>query len=217
MRSQAIGRDPRLWTVSDSAAIRRFFDGLRKHVIAFAGYGELGYERREVVREVALGVLAEWDPSDVVIHSGTLLRVGGHAGIAEVYTIARELGITTTGIHPSVAMQFGDTHRVSPDCAHVFFVQDTTWGGVLPGTGELSPSLRLHLAVSDELVMIGGGKHAAEELQAFTSKGMRARYFPAEMNHATTLDWSARTGADIHELSGAAQQAWNTIRTARDS
>jgi CO/xanthine dehydrogenase Mo-binding subunit len=44
----------------------------------------------------------------VIVHSGTLLRTGGHAGIAEVYSIARRLGITTTGVHPSVAMQFAE-------------------------------------------------------------------------------------------------------------
>ncbi len=215
MPPRAEGRDPRLWPVSDAATIRRFFSGLGKHVIAFAGYGELGYEREEVVREIALRVLAERAPSETVVHSGTLLRVGGHAGIAEVYSIARELGITTTGIHPSVAMKFGDTHRVSRDCQHVFFLEDTSWGGLLPGSLEPSPSLSLHLEVSHELVAIGGGKHAAEELLAFTSRGIEARYFAAEMNHATTLDWSARSGAGIHDLGGAAQEAWNTLRGAR--
>lgn len=163
------------------------------------------------MRDIALAVLAEWSPAEVVVHSGTLLRVGGHAGIAEVFTVARELGITTTGIHPTVAKDFGDTHRVSPDCSHVFFVEDATWGGMLAGSQELSPTLRVHLDVSDELVVIGGGKHAADELAAFASRGIRTRYFAAEMNHATTLDWSARAGADIRDLRGAAHGVWETI------
>ena len=196
--------------------IRQFFDALGKHVIAFAGYGELGYERAGVVRDITLAVLAEWSPSDVVVHSGTLLRVGGHAGIAEVYAVARELGIMTTGIHPSVAMAFGDTHRVSPDCSHVFFVEDSTWGGLLDGSRDPSPTLRLHLDVSSELVVIGGGKHAADELAAFTERGLRTRSFPAEMNHATTLDWSARAGAAIDDLRGAAHTVWETIREKSD-
>jgi len=40
---------------------------------------------------------------------GTLLRIDGLDGIAEVYVIAKELGFETAGIHPSVAMRFGDT------------------------------------------------------------------------------------------------------------
>ena len=198
------GRDPRLWRVTDAPAILRFFRGLGKHVVTFGGYGELGYERRGIVRDIALRVLNERPASEVIVHSGTLLRVGGHDGIAEVYAVARQLGITTTGLHPSVAMAFGDTHRVSHDCDHVFFVEDATWGGFSGPGRQPSASLLLQLALSDELVMIGGGKHAAEELAAFASCGIRARYFPAEMNHATTREWSARAGAGIGDFRGAA-------------
>lgn len=164
------------------------------------------------MRAITHIVLADWTPADVVVHSGTLLRVGGHAGIAEVYSVARALGFTTTGIHPSVAMEFAETHRVSPDCDYPFFVEDATWGGLLSGTQELSPTLRVHLEVSDELVVIGGGKHAADELTAFTARGVKTRYFPAEMNHATTREWSERAGADIRDLRGAAHGAWESIR-----
>lgn len=206
------GRDPRLWKVQEASSILRFIKSLHKRVIYFAGYGELGYEEEGVVRSVALHVLSEWPADEVLVHSGTLMRLGGQDGIAEVYRVARELGIETTGIHPSISMEFADTHRVSPDCDHVFFVEDKTWGGFLDGCGQLSPTLELHLKVSDELVVIGGGKHAADELQAFLDSGKPVRYFPAEMNYATTLQWTKGAGVTMADFQGAARSVWDTIR-----
>lgn len=206
------GRDPRLWKVEAASSIRRFIASLNKHVIYFAGYGELGYEEEGSVRSVALQVLSEWVTDKVLVHSGTLMRLGGQDGIAEVYRVARELGIETTGIHPSISMEFADTHRVSPDCDHVFFVEDKTWGGFLDDCGQLSPTLDLHLKVSDELIVIGGGKHAADELRAFINCGKPARYYPADMNYATTLQWAKGAGLTIADFRGAARSVWDTIR-----
>lgn len=126
-------------------------------------------------------------------------------------TIAKELGIETSGIHPSVSRSFAETHRVSPHCDHVFFVEDETWGG-FTGGGEPSPTLRLHLEVSDELVVIGGGKHAADELRAFAMFGKPARYFPAEMNYAFSRDWTRRAGLPVPDPRGAALQVWQDLR-----
>jgi hypothetical protein len=191
--------------------IRQFITSLGKHVIYFAGYGELGYEEKDTVRCVALEVLSQCATHDVLVHSGTLLRLGGHDGIAEVYRVARELGIETSGVYPSVSMEFSDTHRVSPDCDHVFFVEDKTWGGCLNDSGELSPTLDLHLKVSDELIVIGGGKHAADELRAFFDCGKSVRYFPADMNHATTRQWARHAGLTITDFQGAARSVWKVI------
>lgn len=212
MTLQPQGRDPRLWKVESASSICRSLASLSRHVIYFAGYGELGYEQEGSVRSVALQVLSQWSTDKVLVHSGTLMRLGGHDGIAEVYRVARELGIETSGIHPSISMDFADTHHVSPDCDHVFFVEDTTWGGFLDGSGELSPTLDLHLKVSDELVMIGGGKHAADELRAFLDFQKPVRYFPADMNHATTRQWAEQEGLAITDLRGRAHSVWDTIR-----
>ena len=167
------------------------------------------------MRGIAREVLGEWPASEVVVHTGTLLRVGGHDGIAEVYASARELGIETTGIHPSVALGFAETHRVSPYCDHVFFVEDETWGGLLPDGVSPSRTLGLHLEVSDELVIIGGGKHAAGELKAFKESGKRVRFYPADMNHLTTRAWSESAGAEIRDLRGAAHLLWLAIEETR--
>ncbi|HXM56681.1 MAG TPA: hypothetical protein VOB72_14890 [Candidatus Dormibacteraeota bacterium] len=212
MAADARGHDPRHWTVESAATIRGFFAARSRHVVYFAGYGELGYEQEERVRSVANDVLSNWTAASVLVHAGTLLRVGGHDGIAQVYSIARTLGMETTGIYPSVAMSCGDTHRVSPCCDHVFFVEDVTWGGFLEATDVPSPTLRLHLDVSDEIVVIGGGKHAADELRAFASFGKPVRYFPAEMNHTKTLEWSRVAGVRVTDLRGAAHAVWEQLR-----
>jgi hypothetical protein len=211
MTTRFRGRDPNLWPLVCDASVRSFFANSGKHVIYFAGYGELGYEREGRVRQVALAVLSDWLPSEVLVHAGTLLREGGHDGIAEIYAIARALGIETSGIHPSVARTLSDTHRVSPYCDHVFFVQDETWGGLLEETDRPSPVLQLHLDVAHEMVLIGGGKHAADELRAFGSLGRQARYFPADMNHAVTRDWCERAGVAISDLRGAAHGVWEQL------
>ena len=212
MNVELQGRDPRQWRSERATVIRRFFGALGKRVIYFGGYGELGYEETGLVQTIAAQVLRAWPPASVVVHSGTLLRAGGQNGIADVYVVARALGIKSTGIHPSVALDFADTHRVSPYCDHAFFVEDRTWGGFLAGAEQPSPTLQLHLAVSHELIMIGGGKHAADELKAFVGSGKRVRFFPAEMNHATARQWAARAGVELQDLRGAAHQFWTSIQ-----
>jgi hypothetical protein len=205
------GGDPNGWSVTAPASVAKFFGRRGKHVIYFAGYGELGYQDPGCVRRISLDILRGLDTSSVLVLCGTLLRVNGHDGVADVYISAKELGFETAGVHPSVAMRFGDTHRVSPHCDHVFFVQDETWGGYLPGTGVTSPTLSLHLAVSDEMVVIGGGKHAADEMRAFAATAKTVRYFPASMNLETTREWCAKAGVELPDPRGAAHDAWAGI------
>ena len=138
--------------------IRRFLRSRTKHVVSFAGFGELGYEDPTVLARVAREVLDPWRPQDVLVNSGTLRRVGGEDGVAQIFPLAKARGIETSGIHPSVALEFADTHPVSPHADHVFFVDDPTWGGFMDRHGKPSPTLEVILDVSDELVVIGGGK-----------------------------------------------------------
>lgn len=215
MKDEPQDHDPRGWSILPAAEIARFFGGRGKHVIYFAGYGELGYEEGQCVRRVALQVLADWPPAAVIVHTGTLLRRGGHDGIAEIYAVARELGIETTGIHPSVAFDFAETHRVSPHCDHVFFIADETWGGFLPNGTNLSATLQLHLAVSHEMVVIGGGKHAADELKAFVVHGKAVRFFPADMHHAASRCWAACAGVTLDDPRGAAHLVWETFQSSQ--
>jgi hypothetical protein len=202
--------------IHDAIAVREFFRRSGKHVIEFAGFGELGYDEPGIVEQVARRVLEPWQADDVLVACSTLLRVGGQDGVAGVYPVARRLGIETVGIHPSVALGFSATHPVSPWCQHAFFVEDASWGGFVEGTRELSPSLRLLIEVSDELVVIGGGKHAADELQAFQAHGKRVSYFPARMNRGVTDEWCRRAGTTIVDYRGAAHAIWTSLAGGRD-
>jgi hypothetical protein len=193
------------------AVVADFFFRRHKRVIYFAGYSELGYQDIGGVRRLAHDVLRRQATSAVLVLCCSLLRMNGQDGIAEVYPIAKELGFETAGIHPSVAKRFGDTHRVSPHCDHAFFVADDTWGGYLAETEVPSETLRLQLAVSDEMVIIGGGKHAADEMRAFSAANKKVYYFPANMNLAASRQWCAETGVDLIDQRGAAHHAWAQI------
>jgi len=76
------GLDPRLWPVTDESEIRAFFRRANRHVVHFAGYGELGYQDPTVVERVVAEVLGERPAAEVFAHGGTLLRAGGQDGSA---------------------------------------------------------------------------------------------------------------------------------------
>ena len=200
--------------ISSRAEITQFFASRGKHVISFAGFGELGYEEDGVVEAVVREVVSGLVPEQIIVNCGTLLRVGGEDGIARVYRVAKSLGIETSGIHPGVALAVAATHAVSPDEDHAFFVDDPTWGGFVEGGGEASPTLQTILDVTDELIVIGGGKHAADELRAFWQHGKPVRYVPAEMNRRATREWCARAGVEIADFRGAAYEAWLAVTQA---
>lgn len=194
--------------IDDAADIRRWIAASGKHVIEFAGFGEFGYDDPGTVERVVRRVLAPWPADRVMVACSTLLRAGGQDGIAGVYPVAGQLGFETVGIHPSVALASAATHPVSPHCQRAFFVEDASWGGFVEGTRDPSPSLRLILEVSDELVVVGGGKHAADELEAFVAHGKSVTYVPALMNRRVTDEWCRRTGSRIVDYRGAAFAVW---------
>jgi hypothetical protein len=65
--------------------------------------------------------------------------------------------------------------------------------------------------------MIGGGKHAADELKAFVANGKQVRFFPAEMNHATARRWTQSAGTEIQDLRGAAYCLWTSTQPLEDN
>jgi hypothetical protein len=195
--------------ITPTNEICRFFELNKKHVLTFAGFGELGYEDISHVENIIRNEICRWKPNEILVNSGTLLRVGGQEGIAIVYRLAKESGIETCGIHPSISLKWADTHPVSPFADHVFFVEDSTWGGYLDDHFEPSPTLKVLLKVTDELIVIGGGKHAADEISAFLQNGKLVKYFPAQMNHLVTKEWCKKSGVDIPDLNGAAYKVWN--------
>lgn len=202
----------RVWTPEE---VRLRLASIRKHRLAFGGFGELGYADEDLVRQTMNDVLGQWPSEDVLLIGGTLLREDGNAGIAVAFEIARDRGVETVGIHPGIALRFAETHRISPYADHVYFVMDDSWGGMDPSGSRPSPTLETLLSISDEFVAIGGGLHTADEIRAFAGRGRKVRYFPAAMDVEWARRWAERAGAELGHDRGAAWEAWSEIQ-ARD-
>jgi hypothetical protein len=144
------------------------------------------------------------------VNTGTLLTEGFKAGVAAIYPVARALGFETTGIHPSIALSQPKRHSLAYAVNRVYFVDDATWGGLLPATREPSPTLKALLEASDELVAIGGGEHTAQEIEAFLAHGKRVRFFAAEMHAQTARRWCQEKGIALPPPGGVAQQRWGS-------
>ncbi|MEZ5534234.1 MAG: hypothetical protein R3F02_01290 [Thiolinea sp.] len=160
---------------------------------------------------MAKPLLEAKNPKSVIVNTGTLLRTQGEEGIAVVYKLALKMGIETSGVHPGVALSCTGTHPPSPFEQHSFYVHDSSWGGFIEPYPTLSPTLKTMLAVSDELVVIGGGKHAADELEAFYRHGKKVSYFPAEMNHQSVQAWNQVASEKVEDLRGAAFHRWHML------
>jgi hypothetical protein len=188
--------------------IEAIFARFGRRVVTFAGFGELGYEDEAAFAGIVHAELNRLDPASSIVNTGTLLTRGYRAGIVGVYPLARARGFCTTGIHPSIALAWARDHALSPDVEHPYFVEDSTWGGFLPGTSTPSGTLSTLLAVSSELIAIGGGEHTAQEMAAFAVRGKPVRFFTADMHHDTTRRWSSKAGVTIPSYAGAAQRSW---------
>jgi hypothetical protein len=173
-------------TVNNAAHqdIRAFFKGTGKTVLTFVGYSGAGYEDEALLRKHAEAVLGEFDPAKTIVNIGATPE-----GIGAIYEIAKSKGFVTTGIVSSQAKQHNV--KLSPHADHVFYVKDTTWGGFVAGTKELSPTSKAMIENSDIIVGIGGGEVARDELIAAKRLGKKIRFIPADMNHKKARD-SAR-------------------------
>ena len=181
--------------------------GLGKRVLTCLGFGELGYEHPGEFRAAVRHELSRHDPAQVIVNTGTLITHGFRAGVAEVYPIARQFGFTTSGIHPSVALNEPARHQLPAGVDHVYFVRDDTWGGYLPD-GRRSPTLETLLRVTHEVAVIGGGKHTAEEMLEFFRCGTPVRFYPAEMNHRVALRWFGERDEAVPDFRGDAYACW---------
>lgn len=172
-----------------------------KRVLSFAGYSGAGYDDPPAMLAQAARVLDAHDPAR------TLVNIGATAeGIGAVYPLARQRGFTTMGV---VSARARDEHvPLSPWVQHVFYVADPTWGGRLPGQGDrLSPTSAAIVAVSAELVAIGGGAVARDEALAARRAGKPVRFVPADMAHAPAIDKARRDGQPPPDFRGEAHAA----------
>lgn len=171
-------------------------------VLTFVGFSGAGYEDEAALRAAAEQVLARHDPAKTMVNIG-----GTAAGIGAVYALAKARGFVTLGIVSTLARDGGEA--LSPCVDQVFFVRDTTWGGRLPGSTRLAPTSAAIVANSRELVGIGGGEVARDELRAARAAGKPARFVPADMNHQLARDKArARGQAEPTDFRGASHTAF---------
>lgn len=196
-------------TEPDAAGtIEAFFRGRGKRVVTFAGFGELGYEHPDRVSDIVRSIIGQYDPADMIVNTGTLLSNHMEDGIAMVLAVAKEFGCETSSIYPGIALRHAATHRPSPFADTRFFVDDHTWGGIDPLTGGVSETLRVLLAVTDEFVAIGGGRHTADELETFLANGKLTHYFEAAMRARTADDWCRKSELAPLDHRGEALLVW---------
>lgn len=186
-----------------------------KDLVTFLGFGELGYEDVEAMRALVRQELGNHSRDRTVVNTGTIITTGFHTGIAEVYREAKAMGFETTGIHPSVALRDRSRYRLSPFVDETFFVEDDSWGGYLAGSREPSPTLRVLVAVSAEVLAIGGGRHTADELSEFLRQEVPVRFFEAEMNHGVAVWWYRTRGVVNIDFRGEARQLWQEERKSK--
>jgi hypothetical protein len=155
-------------------------------VLTFLGYSGAEYENRQAMLDSARSVLAPLDVTQVIVNIGATTD-----GVGAVYELAKARGFTTTGI---VSTQARDAKATISPCAdYVFFVPDTTWGGLIEGR-RLSPTSEAMVSVSHTVVAIGGGEVSRDELAAAERAGLATRFIPADMNHRIARERAQRRG-----------------------
>lgn len=164
------------WSMTPEQAVA-FFKEQNKTVLTFYGYA-VDYQNAAEPRQTVREILLQHAPSKTLVNYGAT-----RPGMGAVYEVARTMGFTTTGIVSTLALEFADD--ISPYVDHICFIGDATWGGKLPGSGELSPTSRAMIACSDILIAVGGGEISRDELIAAQAQGKSIQYYPAEVNH----DW----------------------------
>lgn len=167
--------------------VRAFFQSKGMEVLTFLGYSGAGYEDEAAMLDQATGVLGQFDPKNTIVNIGATAE-----GIGAVYRVAKERGFATSGIVSTQARE--NKVPLSPCVDIVFYVEDATWGGILPGTDRLSPTSTAMVEASDVLVAIGGGEVARDELAAAKRSGKRVQFIPADMNHQIARDKAMKKG-----------------------
>jgi hypothetical protein len=158
-------------------------------VLTFLGYSAAEYEDKQAMLDAAKGLLDEHPVATTIVNIGAT-----DPGIGAVYEIAKGKGYATSGIVSSQARK--ENVPLSKCVDLVFYVEDETWGGVLPNSTELSPTSRAMVEYSDTIVAIGGGDIARDELLAAHKSGKPVRFIAADMNHAIAREKAHRAGRD---------------------
>lgn len=201
-RARAAGcRPPKEVVDARPADVVEFFARDGRTVLTFTGFSGSGYEDRAAMLRHAGRVLQQFDPRRTIVNIGATA-----AGIGAVYELAKRRGFATTGIVSMEAKRVAA--ELSPCVDHVFYVDDETWGGCLPGTRTLSPTSAAMVAVSARLVAIGGGEVTRDELLAARALGKPVTFIAADMNHVAAVKKAAGSGQPLPtDFRGAAHEA----------
>lgn len=192
----------RTMDVSQVSEVTEFFSSQNKRVVTFCGYSGSGYEKPEVMTREVERILDKHDPNKTIVNCGAT-----STGIGSVYALAKRRGFSTTGVVSALAKEYPDD--ISEDVDTVFFVKDDSWGGFVGDTGRLSATSQAMVACSDELVAIGGGAVARDELTVAKKMGKPVRFIPADMNHAKAIAKARKKNQPIpQEFRGAAHEVF---------
>jgi len=178
---------PRISKASTVQTVTAALRAQPKKIVTFLGYSGAEYEDKKAMLARATAVLDTLDPRNIIVNIGATTD-----GIGAVYAIAKVKGFETTGI---VSTQARDTNTTLAPCVDtVYFVRDTTWGGFIDRTSQLSPTSEAMVAVSDQLIAIGGGEVARDEFNAAKRLGKKTQFFPADMSHAIARERAVKKG-----------------------
>ena len=162
------------WSMMPEETIS-FFRRQGKITLTFFGY-TVNYQDKEALFRIVMDVLAKYSPEKTLVNAGATGSMGD-----AVYTAAKSMGFTTTGIVSELALAYPDDLR--PNVDYICFIKDKTWGGKLPNSEELSSTSKAMVECSDILIAIGGNDIARDELLEGRHQGKPIQYFPAEMDH----------------------------------
>ena len=118
-----------------------------------------------------------------------------------MYRLAAARGFATIGIVSAVAD--AEHAQFSAAVDTIYVVEDKDWGGRRPD-GTLSPTSATMVGSADEMIAIGGGSIAREEIEAARTLGKTVRYAAADMDHASAIEKAGGRGEPApEEVKGA--------------
>ena len=180
------GASPRIIRVDDPREAVEAIRGTGRRIVTFVGFSGNGYEEPTKVCNLLADFLNDLDRDLVVVCSGATAD-----GIGAVYPIAKMSRFTTIGIVSAVAE--AEHARFSEAVDTIYIINDEEWGG-RRGDGTLSPTSTAMVDAANEMIAIGGGEIARDEIEAAKAAGKPVRYEPADMNHAAALEKARRKG-----------------------
>ena len=189
------------WQMTPAEA-QAFFSAQGKTVLTFLGFS-VSYENESTVLQTIQVILSGYSPETTLVNIGA---TGG--GIGAAYPLAKSSGFTTTGIVSTNALE--NAGQISAAVDFICFIEDSQWGGKLPGSNELSATSEAMVSCSDVMIGIGGGEISRDEMLAGKERGKPVYFYPAEVDHMWAIQRAKKMGlpspesfwGEAHEVFG---------------